>query len=79
MRDQTRFIDAMQTNFIVKCPACEQKFIFSGLTVQFKEEMACTQCNALFKLEVNGKKGSAKLVSPPTGAPLGRAKGAVRH
>ena len=79
MKLTAKFIDATQTHFMVECPACTQKFILAGLTVQFQEEMACAQCNALFKLEVEGKKARAKMVSPASGGCPGPAEGAVRH
>ena len=73
------FIDATRTYFTVTCPSCTQKLILSGLSVQFQEEMACAQCNTLFRLELDGKNARIREVRPATGGRPGPAEGAERQ
>ena len=79
MKLTSTFIDATQTHFTVACPACPQKFILSGLSVQFQEEMACAQCNTLFRLELDGKNARVRQVRPATGGRPGPAEGSERR
>lgn len=79
MSNRNRLTDPTQTHFIVTCPACEQKYAILGLMVQDKEEMACSACNAIFKLEIAGKKVETKLLTPSTGVGFGPAEGPERH
>ncbi len=79
MKLTSKHIDATQTHFTVACPACGQKFMLSGLSVQFQEEMACSQCNAYFRLELNGNKATARQVRAATGWRPGPAEGSTRQ
>ena len=79
MAGKNRLYDPTAHHFILDCPACGQKYALLGLMVQDDEEMACTSCNALFKLKIDGSTVSTVLLTPSTGAPLGPAEGPDRR
>ncbi len=76
-----RLTDATQTHVLLACPACGQKYAVFSVMVQDEEAMACTECNALFRLTIDEKSGRIEpyLVTPSTGAPRGPAEGLIRH
>lgn len=69
MAKQSRsFHDPTLTSFTVPCPGCGQKLMFSGVMIEDKEEMSCTNCNAIFMLRiVNDKKVETELLKKPKG------------
>lgn len=75
MADKQRLTDPTQSHFLIKCPSCGQAYAIYGLMVQEATPMACAQCNALFKLRIQGDTLDAYLVSPATGSDLGPAEG----
>lgn len=75
-----RLTDPTQTHAYVACPACGQKYAVFSVMLQDDEEMACTECNALFRLSIDDKdKVQAHLVTPATGSPKGPAEGPQRR
>lgn len=74
-----RLYDATQTHVFLACPACGQKYGVFSIMVQDDEEMACTECNALFRLRISGDTVEPYLVTPATGAPRGPAEGPRRR
>lgn len=71
--------DANHAQVFLPCPACGQKYIFLNLMVQAKQDMACSVCNAIFHLRLDGSKPETVLVNSTPGAPLGPAEGPHRH
>lgn len=69
----------LETQFIVACPTCSQRYLVAGVQVQCEEEMACNACNSSFRLKLEKSKATTELVAGPTGSPLGPAEGRVRH
>lgn len=64
---------------IVGCPTCEQKYSIQGLVMRDGQLMACSVCNTLFTVRVNGRKVETTVNVKYDGAPLGPAEGPQRH
>lgn len=69
----------VERSFVVTCPTCGQRYFLAGVQVQSREEMACTICNSVFRLQIQDGRVATELVRGPTGSPLGPAEGRVRH
>ncbi|MCZ7569686.1 MAG: hypothetical protein M5U01_14050 [Ardenticatenaceae bacterium] len=78
-RRREQLKNPLETQFLVICPACGQKYLLAGVQVQSQEEMACNVCNSTFRLIIQDSKVTTELVTGPTGSPLGPAEGRVRH
>jgi hypothetical protein len=74
-----RLYDATQTHTFINCPACGQKYAIFSLLAQDDEEIACSECNAIFRLRIDGEKVEPYLLTPSTGGRRGPAEGPVRH
>lgn len=79
MADRRQLSKSMEMQYVVRCPGCQQKYLFAGVQLQSEEELACTVCNSVFRLNFDGAKLGVDLVHGPTGSPLGPAEGKVRH
>jgi uncharacterized Zn-finger protein len=73
-----RLNDPTQTHFTIKCPGCGQQYAILGLMVQDQKPMACSRCNAVFRLRIGNNSVEPELLAPATGGKLGPAEDDVR-
>ncbi|MGH2542236.1 MAG: hypothetical protein ACREQ3_18615 [Candidatus Binatia bacterium] len=79
MARKKRLYDATQTHIFIECPACGQKYAIFSLLAQDDEEIACTECNAIFRLRISGDEVEPQLITPATGGARGPAEGPQRR
>ncbi len=79
MADNSRLNDPTQTHFNIKCPACGQAYAVFGIMVQNGEVIACSRCNAIFRLGIEGDQIKPTIVTPATGGKLGPAETDIRQ
>lgn len=73
-----RLNDPTETHFVINCPACDQKYGIFGIMVKDQQEMACSRCNAIFRLHIRNNRMEPELLTPATGGKLGPAEEEVR-
>ncbi|RME12284.1 MAG: hypothetical protein D6802_04650 [Ardenticatenia bacterium] len=68
--------DPTKTQFIFECPGCGQKYKVAGVQIEDEEEMACNDCNTVFRIRLRDDYRSLDIITihGPTGAPLGPAE-----
>lgn len=60
--------DPTRTSFTIECPGCGQKMLVAGVMIEDKEELSCTDCNAIFLLRiVDAKRIETQLLKKPKG------------
>lgn len=71
--------DPLLHSYEFACPACGQNYFLSGLMARDGQELACSTCNAVFRIRFDGERADTVLTSPATNAPLGPAEGPQRR
>lgn len=70
---------APEVTSVVPCPTCGQKYLIQGTATRDGQTMACSMCNTLFTLHIDGSKIKTSVDVSYEGAPIGPAEGPTRY